>query len=322
MQKIRWGVIGCGDISRKRVVPAINDLDNCELTAVSRKDSSLLESFAREFGAKRWYEDWKDLLKDSEVDAVYIASPVFLHAEQAIAAAMAGKHVLCEKPMGLDRSECDRILDACTANGVTFGTAYYRHFYPLVHRIKEILSSGEIGTPVIADVQACEWFNRKSGEPRAWLLEKKKAGGGPMMDFGCHRIEVLQDLFGNVLSQKSELMNLYFKEREVEDTALLSLMFEQNVHATLRVSHALYESRDTLDIFGTEGSIHVPVLNGDKLILNRKGQEQVEFHPPHNNVHQPLIDDFAQALIEKREPVVDGQIGRAVNKILDGIYSA
>ena len=322
MQKIRWGVIGCGDISRKRVVPAINDLESCELTAVSRKDSALVESFAREFGAKRWYEDWKDLLQDSEVDAVYIATPVFLHAEQAIAAAMAGKHVLCEKPMGLNTSDCERILDACAANGVTFGTAYYRHFYPLVHRIKELIATGEIGLPVTADIQACEWFDRKPGEPRAWLLDKKMAGGGPMMDFGCHRIEVLLDLFGAVGSQSSELLNLYFKEREVEDTALLSLVFEQDVHATLRVSHAVSEGRDTLEIFGTKGSIHVPVLNGDKLILNRKGQEQVEFHPPHANVHQPLIEDFTRALLEKREPVVDGQIGRGVNQILDGIYTA
>ncbi|MDC7240983.1 MAG: Gfo/Idh/MocA family oxidoreductase [Spirochaetales bacterium] len=321
MKTIRWGVIGCGDISRKRVVPAINALEECELTAVARQDASLAESFAGEFGAKRWYGSWKDLIEDSEIDAVYISTPVYLHAEQTIAAAEAGKHVLCEKPMGLNTDECGKMLDACRANGVTFGTAYYRHFYPLVNRIKELILSGEIGDPVTADVQACEWFDRKPGEPRAWLLNKKMAGGGPMMDFGCHRIEVLLDLFGPVRSLNSEIFNLHFTGREVEDTALLSLLFENSVHSTLRVSHAVMEGRDTLDIFGTRGSLHVPVLNGEILIVKNTEGERSEHHPPHVNVHQPLIEDFTRALLEKREPVINGETGRTVNQILDRIYS-
>ena len=95
MAKIRWGLIGCGDISRKRVAPALRESPLCELVAVSRAKAELAESFAREFGARRWYADWRELLLDEDIDAVYIATPVHLHAEQAIAAAEHGKHVLC-----------------------------------------------------------------------------------------------------------------------------------------------------------------------------------------------------------------------------------
>ena len=99
--------------------------------------------FAEEFGARKWFADWRELLTDDEIDAVYIATPVHLHAEQTIAAAEAGKHILCEKPMGLNVAECDRMIAACAANNVKLSIAYYRHFYPVIARVKEIIASGE-----------------------------------------------------------------------------------------------------------------------------------------------------------------------------------
>src|SRR5918911_4265141 len=156
--KDRWGLIGCGDIAHKRVAPALRDLHNCDLVAVSRADSDKAESFAREFGASRWYRDWRELIADEEVEAIYVATPVHLHAEQTIAAAEAGKHILCEKPMAMSVEECDRMIAACEANQVKLGVAYYRHHYPIIERIREILKTGEIGRPVIAQVNAFERF--------------------------------------------------------------------------------------------------------------------------------------------------------------------
>src|SRR5918911_3426122 len=101
MRRLRWGLVGCGDIARRRVAPALRELPNCELVAVSRARAELAPACAREFGAARWHGDWRELLADEEVDAVYVATPVHLHAAQAVAAAEAGKHVLCEKPMAL-----------------------------------------------------------------------------------------------------------------------------------------------------------------------------------------------------------------------------
>src|SRR6185295_1167799 len=149
MGTLNWGLIGCGDIAQRRVAPVLRDLITCELLAVTRSRSDLAESFAKQFGAKKWYPTCHDLLADKDIHAVYIATPVHLHAAQTIAAAEAGKHVLCEKPMAMNVKECDRMISACRTNDVMLGVAYYRRFYPVVERIKAIINSGEIGKPVL-----------------------------------------------------------------------------------------------------------------------------------------------------------------------------
>src|SRR5260370_660883 len=182
MKRLRWGLIGCGDIARKRIAPALRDLADCDFVAVSRGRPELAESFAREFGARKWYSAWPELLLDQEIDAVYVATPVYLHAAQTIAAAEAGKHVLCEKPLAMNVSECDRMIAACRANNVKLGVAYYRHFYPAIKRAREIVHAGEIGVPVLAQINAFESFNPQTDHPRYWLVEKDQSGGGPMFD--------------------------------------------------------------------------------------------------------------------------------------------
>src|SRR5262245_54245537 len=144
IKKVRWGLVGCGDISSKRVAPALRDLAECELVAVNRARAELAQQFAEEFGAKRWHSDWRELIADDEVDAVYIATPVYLHAEQTIAAAEAGKSVLCEKPMAMNPGECDQMIAVCESKDVGLGVAYYRRFYPEIRRGKENIASGEM----------------------------------------------------------------------------------------------------------------------------------------------------------------------------------
>ena len=316
---VNWGLIGCGDISRKRVAPALRDLTNCKLIAVNRANFDRAESFAKEFGALRWYRDWQEILKDQELEAIYIATPVHLHASQAIAAAEAGKHVLCEKPMALSVEECDRIVAACDANNVKLGVAYYRHFYPVINRIQEALRSGEIGKSVVIQVNAFERFNPEPSNPRRWLTERDLSGGGPMFDFGCHRIEVLIDLFGQIKETVAVVGNVVF-DREVEDTAIALFRFENGTQAVLSVTHAASEPQDTLAIFGSEGSIDIARLNDGRIRLKTSEGEREENHPPHSNLHQPLIDDFTEAVLNNRNPRVDGRLGREVTRVEEEIY--
>jgi predicted dehydrogenase len=319
MSKVAWGLIGCGDIARKRVAPALRDLENCELVAVSRGRAELAESFAQEFGARKHYANWQDLLRDDAVQAVYIATPVGLHAPQTIAAVEAGKHVLCEKPMALNVADCDRMIAAARANQVKLGVAYYRHFYPVVARTKQLIASGEIGRPVLAQINAFEFFNPTSDHPRAWLLKRDQSGGGPMFDFGCHRIEVLANLFGSVSDVSSQSANVVF-EREVEDTATALFKFGNGVCGVLSVTHAAREAQDTLDIFGSGGSIHISNLNEGALRVWSDDTERREQHPPNANLHLPLICDFADAVINGREPGVNGEAGRMVAATEAKIY--
>ena len=319
MAKVRWGLIGCGDIARKRVAPALRDSPLCDLIAVSRARDELAESFANDFGARRWCSDWHDLLIDYEIDAIYIATPVHLHAEQTIAAAERGKHVLCEKPMALNVAECDRMIAACRSNDVKLGVAYYRHFYPVVRRVKELIDSGELGVPVVVQINAFEWFDPQPSSARSWLLNPELSGGGPMFDFGCHRLEVLLDLLGNICDVKATLGNAFF-DREVEDVAIASFQFDCGTCGTLTVTHSAREPQDTFDLFFTNGSVHIPILNeGTMRVLTNEG-ERVETHPNHTNIHQPLIEDFTRAVLENRDPIVTGEIGRAVASIEAQIY--
>jgi len=318
---VRWGLIGCGDIARKRVAPALRELESCVLVAINRANAELAASFATEFGARRWYADWRELLLDHEIDAVYVATPVHLHAEQTIAAAETGKHVLCEKPMAMNVAECDRMIAACRANNVRLGVAYYRHFYPVVRRVKELIDSGELGVPIVVQINAFEWFDPKTSDARSWLIEKQLSGGGPMFDFGCHRIEVLLDLFGPIIEVKATLANTLF-DREVEDFATAVFQFESGACGTLTVSHAALEPQDTFDLFCSGGSIHIPILNqGTMRVLTSDG-ERIETHPNASNIHQPLIEDFTRAILEHRDPIVTGAIGHTVALVEEKIYSA
>jgi predicted dehydrogenase len=320
MGTLKWGIIGSGDIVRKRVAPAIRDLPGSEAIAVSRAQADLLEPFAREFGIPRWYADWRDLLRDDQVEAVYVATPVYLHAEQTIAAAEAGKHVLCEKPMGMDVAECDRMIEACRTSGVRLGIAYYRRFYPVVEAVRSILASGEIGTPVIAQINAFERFDPPPDHPRHWLVQRDKSGGGPMFDFGCHRIELLMNILGEISETKGMLARVAL-DRIVEDTAVALLRMQQGALGSITVTHAAFHAADTLDIYGTDGSIRIPSLNeGSKMVRSGSG-ERTERHPGPPNSHLPLIADFERAVAEHREPAASAAIGRAVNVVEAAIYS-
>jgi predicted dehydrogenase len=320
MSVARWGLIGAGDIVRKRVAPALRDLPNCELVSIARANAGLAAEFAKEFGASKWFDDYRELVADPEIHAVYIATPVFLHAEQAIAAAESGKHVLCEKPMALNVEECDRMIDACRSNNVKLGIAYYRRFYPVLDRIKELISDDAIGKVSVAQINAFEYVDLDSGDPRHWFIEKAKSGGGPMIDFGCHRLEVLTNLFGSVEKVTSLVSNRVFG-REVEDTAVASMQFENGTCASVTVTHAAREPQDTLDIYGTEGSIHVPVLNNGQMTVRVGGTIRDVSLPPDANIHAPLIEQFADCILRNASPEVTGECGREIASLIEKIYA-
>jgi predicted dehydrogenase len=298
----------------------LRDLANSEFIAVSRARADLAASFAQKFGARRWYADWRELLADDEIQAVYLATPVYLHAAQTIAAAEAGKHILCEKPMALATAECDRMIAACQANGVQLSIAYYRHVYPVLQRVKELLAAGAIGQPVIAQINAFERFNPTPEHSRYWFVKKEFAGGGPMMDFGCHRIEVLLNVLGSITNVQASVSQVLF-QREVEDTATALFQFANRANATLTVTHATQESQDTFSLFGSEGSLHIASLNQGNLTIRTSAGERTEAHPPHANIHQPFIEAFADAVLAGQAPPVGGALGREVQRIIEMIYS-
>ena len=152
------------------------------------------------------------------------------------------------------------MIAACRTAGVRLSIAYYRHFYPVVERVKQVLESGEIGKVVLAEIRAFENFRPEAEDPRYWFTRKQEAGGGPLMDFGCHRIEVLLNILGAVSRARGSQGSL-ITDWDVEDTSVSILEFQNEAKGMLAVSRAIEEPQDTLDIYGSVGSIHIPVLN-------------------------------------------------------------
>ncbi|WP_442510226.1 Gfo/Idh/MocA family protein [Novipirellula sp. SH528] len=319
MKTIRWGLIGCGDVSRKRVAQAIIDSPGNELVAACRRDPVRLREFCDTLSVPRGYSDARELMNDADVDAVYIATPVQEHLPQTQMAAAAGKHVIVEKPMAMNVAECDAMIDVCAKANVKLGVAYYRRFYPIVDRIETLLKSKAIGTPLAVSAVTATPLAMKSGDEGYWRTALANSGGGALMDVGSHRINVFLHLFGPVAEVKS-ICATVAADYEVEDTATVLFRFQQGPIGTLQC-HFGADDPDEFTIIGTRGRLRACPLNGDKLIVEIDGQETIETLPPAANFCEPLIVDFADAIQNNRRPRVDGNEGRETNVVMANAYA-
>jgi predicted dehydrogenase len=314
---IKWGLVGCGDIAEKRVAPALQAAAGSSLMACSRKQPARLREFQQRHGIPRAYSDPAEIFADQEIDAVYLATPVFLHCLHTIEAAEQGKHVLCEKPMAMDTAECQRMVDACRSHGVKLGIAYYRRFYPVVQKIQELLRSGTLGKVILVRTTLVEptWL-----EPAAWRFVPDQGGGGLLMDMASHRLDLLCMLFGQPVSAAA-LTGTRELKIPVEDTGSLLIQFAGGVHAAVFASHCVHAPMDEFEIYGTRASLRVSPLNGSELLLFGDKSETFRL-PKADNVHLPLIEDFNQAIRENREPRISGEDGMKASVLLEAAYHA
>src|SRR5262245_12171616 len=314
---IRWGLVGCGDIAEKRVVAALKTAAGSQLMACSRKHSAQLAEFQQRHSIPKGYIDPSEIFSDPEIDAVYLATPVFLHSPHTIEAAKQGKHVLCEKPMAMDTAECQRMVDACRSHGVKLGIAYYRRFYPIVTKIQELLSEGTLGNVILVRTTLVEPTGL---EPAAWRFAPNQGGGGLLMDMASHRLDLLCMLFGQPLSL-SALTDTREMNIAVEDTGSLLIQFAGGIQGVVFASHCVHGSMDEFEIYGTRARLWVSPLNGCELQLF--GESSQTFHlPKAENVHLPLIEDFNQAIRENREPRVSGEEGMKASVLLEAAYDS
>lgn len=288
---LNWIVIGVGDIATRRIIPAIQSEPRSRLYGIVTRDPVK----AAGFEAKVW-TTLDEALVDRSAQAVYVASPVFLHAPQTIQSLGAGKHVLCEKPMAMNEAEARTMVDAAEKSGKLFGVAYYRRLYPKVLRAKQLIEAGAIGKPVFAELTNHMWFDG-AGE-RSWLFDPAKAGGGPLFDIASHRIDVLNFLFGKPLRVTGQLSNVVH-HYAVEDNATVMIEYENGVRSIVDVRWHSKVKRDECRIRGTEGELEMSPLNGPELIYPG-GRENLPAHP---NLHFPLIENFVDA-VEGIAPLV------------------
>lgn len=289
MRKFNWVLAGIGDIARRRVIAAIQLEPRSTMYGFVTRDAAK----AAAYPGARVFKSVDEAVADPQVDALYIALPVVVHAPAAIAALRAGKHVLCEKPMGMHFAEAERMVAEGVASGKVFGVSYYRRLYPKVLRARQLMEQGAIGRPVYAEGHCHSWLEAPD---RLWLRDPAMAGGGPLFDIASHRIDVMNFLFGRAEEAKGILSNAV-RNLAVEDSATVVMRFAGGVHGVVDVRWNSHLRRDQFRIIGTEGEIGLDPLNDPGLRLTTRAGTEVEMLPTHDNFHYPLIENFVDAAL-------------------------
>jgi len=309
-----WGILGCGDITEKRVAPAIVAQEESRLVAFCSRDGARARAFAERFGAPRAYDDEAALLADPEVRAVYVATEHDRHVAPTVAAAAAGKHVLCEKPMALDAAGCRAMIDACRAAGVFLSVAYYRRYYPKVRRMKALLEEGAIGEPVHAGICLGGRLDPARIRPGDWRLQAERSGGGALADTGSHRLDLLCYLLGEP-ERVAGLIDRTELPVTAPDLESLLIRMKNGTHVVSR--HTLRAGGpDQWELYGTRGALIATPMDGEELVIRIGGDTRVEQWPRPRNVHFPLIDEFARRVARGLPPEFDGAAGMQATRII------
>lgn len=334
-KKIKWAVIGSGGIARRRTIPeGIVAADNAELVAVFDVNQTVNSEVADEFSAKA--VDSLEALLAEDVDAVYIATPAVLHCEQVLACAKAGKHVLCEKPLGMTTDEAEKMVAACKDAGVLFGVGLMMRFHSQHLAALKMVQDGKIGKPTYGRAQLSCWYPPMD----AWRQDPAKGGGGSLMDMGGHCIDLLEMCFGKV-KKVSCFINNTIHDYKSEDSATVMLFFENGALATVDSFFCIPDnsSKNVLELYGSQGSIIAKgtIGQGDKgemvAYLEEAGkgydaQQQrsesgtIEVCPEPMNMYLGEIVEFSQAIIDGREPSNSWQLGVQSQKVLDACYES
>jgi 1,5-anhydro-D-fructose reductase (1,5-anhydro-D-mannitol-forming) len=326
MKIIRWGIIGCGDVCEVKSGPGFQKAEGSALVAVMRRDGEKAADYARRHGVARSYDDADALIADPEVDAVYVATPPSSHADLTARVAAAGKPVYVEKPMAIDKSQCDAMVQACARARVPLFVAYYRRALPRFVAIKALLDQGAIGEVQAANltlVQAPVAQHRSARGPAAdlpWRLDPAIAGGGLFLDLGSHMVDLIDHLLGPIVGVQGGASNrggLY----EVEDTVAGSFSFASGVRATALWSFAAGASVDRTEIFGSEGRISFATFDEAPVVVETaEGIRQLQIaHPPH--VQQPLIQNVVDCLRGLAVPISTGDNGARANGVMDQLLA-
>ncbi|WP_206683206.1 Gfo/Idh/MocA family protein [Neptunicella marina] len=301
MNKVRWGIIGVGDVCEVKSAPAMQLVENSELVAVMRRSGHLAEDYARRHNVPRWYDDADALINDPDINAIYIATPPDGHLPYTLKAAAAGKPVYVEKPMARTYNECQQMIAACEHAKVPLLVAYYRRYLPNFLQVKQWLEQKKIGDVRQVNVRLVQAANPQvlHNIDKPWRVDPQIAGGGYFYDLASHQLDLLDFLIGpiiNVSGFRANQAGLY----QAEDSVVASWQFKNGVLGSGNwcFCAAQSEERDLIQIIGSEGQIEFPVFGSGQVTLKQlKHKPQlVEFDLP-KHIQQPLIDAVVKQLL-------------------------
>lgn len=321
METIKWGIIGCGNVTEVKSGPAFNKVSNSKLVAVMRRDESKAADYARRHSIAIWYSSADKLIADPNVTAIYVATPPDTHAEYAIKALKAGKPVYVEKPMARNYKECLEMIRVAEETGVPLFVAYYRRMLPGFVKVKELIDSGKIGKPLtvlLKLIKSPSLDELKGNLP--WRVIPEIAGGGHFFDLASHQLDYLDYIFGPIIKAKGIATNLGGLYK-AEDTVSAAFEFENGVIGTGEWSFVASPENhcDSIEITGDKGKINFSCYDFSPIILEVKGERKVFENERPEHVQFNLIQEIVNELTGKGKSPSTGITGARTNWVMDEI---
>lgn len=318
---IRWGAIGCGKVAEVKSAPGLQKAEGSTLAMVMRRNASLAEDYARRHGVTRWTTDAESLLRDPEIDAVYIATPPGTHLEYALRVAAAGKPAYVEKPMARNYEECCRMIEAFAKAGQPLFVAYYRRGLPRFLKVKELVETGRLGQITMVSYRYTDsrWRNLDPND-LGWRYFAESAGGGLFMDLGSHALDILDFILGPIEHVQGTAANLA-SPCEVEDAVAMHFRFASGSLGAAQWNFAGCLREDILEITGTLGRVAMSIFGNDPPQLTTDaGVETFDLpNPPH--IQQPLIQTIVNQLHGHGQCASTGVSAARTARVMDRVLA-
>jgi len=345
-RKIKTAIIGCGKVAHLHAA-ALQQGSNTALTAVCSRSLSKAQAFAAPYGIQA-FDDIGNMIREAGVESVVVCTPHPFHAGAVIQAAGAGAHCLVEKPLASSLQDCEAMIQVCRTNRVKLGVVSQRRFYAPVQRLQKAIAEGKIGAPVLGTVNMLGWRDKAYYDSDAWRGTWEMEGGGVLVNQAPHQLDIFQWLMGPIDELYGVWRNLNHPYIEVEDTALAIVKFQSGAIGNIIVSNSQKPGiYGKVQVHGSNGasvgvqtdggamfiagmsSIAEPPVNdlwtvpGEEQLLARWQQEDTGFFHTINPMEYYMKlqhEDFADAILNDRKPMVSGEEGRVTVELFTAIY--
>lgn len=319
--EVRWGILGVGNVCEVKSAPAMNLIPNSKLVAVMRRDETKVKDYASRHGVSKWYTDAQSLIDDPDVNAIYIATPPYAHAELTKLAVKSGKPVYVEKPMGRTFSECQEMIKACEDKSTPLYVAYYRRELPHFLKIKKLIDNGIIGEIRTVHINLKQVIKPTvvANLDNNWRVNPQIAGGGYFFDLASHQLDLLDFFFGKITHATGYCSN-QGDAYQAEDIVMGSFVFESGVLGSGNwcFTASVADEIDQVIIFGSKGSIHFETFGKGEFTLKQENGEieKFEFDLP-KHIQEPLITTIVEDLLGVGTCNSTGETGARTNWVMD-----
>lgn len=322
MKQVRWGIIGCGDVTENKSGPAFSKARNSSLVAVMRRDGKKAADYAKRHNVPRWYNDAAGLIADPQVNAVYIATPPDAHEQYTTLTAAAGKPVYVEKPMARTFEECKRMVHACRKAQVPLFVAYYRRSLPRFVKVKQLVDEGAIGHVRHAGVRLYQPPEKDDLNPKKlpWRVNPDIAGAGRFLDLASHTLDLLDFILGPINSARGHAANqahLY----PAEDAVTASFSFDSGALGTGAWCFTSQHRFEEVELIGDKGRITFSTF-GDTPVTLQSKRKPKQFKIPHpEHIQQPMIQAIVDELTGKGTSPSTGETASRTSRVMDLILA-